>query len=53
MSGRNCFLVVKQGKIVQEEYYGSSVDSINTGWSTTKSFCSSMFGIAMAQVGVG
>jgi CubicO group peptidase (beta-lactamase class C family) len=49
VSGRNCFLVVKQGKIVKEEYYGSSVSATNTGWSTTKSFCSSMFGVAMAQ----
>lgn len=46
VSQRKCFLVVKNGKIVHEQYYGSSESSVNTGWSTTKSLCSTLFGIA-------
>ena len=39
-----------QGKIVYEKYYGGRDKSTtNTAWSTTKSLCSTMFGIAKEQ----
>ena len=50
MSGRVCYVVVKNGKIVHERYMGSgSVDGIRSAWSATKSMCASMFGIAVEQ----
>lgn len=49
VSSRKCFLVVKNGKIVHEQYYGSSESAVNTGFSTTKSLCSTAFGVATEQ----
>jgi CubicO group peptidase (beta-lactamase class C family) len=50
MGGRTCYLVVKNGKIVHETYYGSTQpSSIRAGFSTTKSMCASLFGIAKQQ----
>jgi len=49
VSGRQCFLVVKNGKIVHETIYSGSESKTNTGFSTTKSMCSSLFGIATEQ----
>eukprot|EP00037_Helgoeca_nana_P006842 m.62497 g.62497 ORF g.62497 m.62497 type:complete len:326 (+) comp17691_c0_seq1:2354-3331(+) len=46
---RKCFVVAKEGKIVYEEYYGSSISSRNTAYSTTKSLCSSLFGMSVKQ----
>jgi CubicO group peptidase (beta-lactamase class C family) len=50
VGGRVCYVVIKDGKIVQETYRGNGgVDSISEGYSTTKSQCSSLFGIAREQ----
>lgn len=50
VAGRKCFAVVKNGKLVHEQYYGSTTpSSVQAGWSTTKSLCSTMFGIATEQ----
>jgi len=50
VAGRKCFVVVKNGKIVHETYYGGTTKaSVQAGWSTTKSMCSTMFGIATEQ----
>eukprot|EP01047_Picozoa_sp_COSAG01_P022635 COSAG01_NODE_1351_length_10617_cov_4.243392_2_plen_320_part_00 len=50
VGGRTCFVVVKDGKIVHETYRGSGgVDVISEGYSTTKSQCSTLFGIAREQ----
>jgi hypothetical protein len=50
VGGRTCFVVVKDGKIVHETYRGSGgVNVISEGYSTTKSQCSTLFGIAREQ----
>jgi len=50
VGGRVCYLVVKNGKIVHETYRGGwSESSTREGFSTTKSQCSSLFGIARQQ----
>jgi len=50
VGGRVCYLVVKNGKIVQETYRGGwSESSTRQAWSATKSQCSSLFGIARQQ----
>eukprot|EP00040_Diaphanoeca_grandis_P028991 m.168688 g.168688 ORF g.168688 m.168688 type:complete len:383 (+) comp31533_c0_seq1:190-1338(+) len=49
VSGRQCFLVVKEGEIVYEKIYSGDQSKINAGFSTTKSMCSTMFGIATQQ----
>ena len=47
---RQCFLVVKNGFIVFEEYYGDfKQDSVREVMSLTKSMCATLFGIAEAQ----
>jgi len=48
--GRVCFLVIKNGLIVHEEYYSRwGVNDTRAGWSTTKSHCSSLYGTATQQ----
>ena len=50
VGGRVCYLVVKNGKIVAERYRnGWDEDRLHEGFSTTKSHCSSLFGIAREQ----
>lgn len=50
MSGRVCYLVVKNGVVVKEEYYrGWNERSVQAGWSTTKSLCASLYGVAVQQ----
>lgn len=50
VNGRVCFLVVKNGKIVHETYRrGWSESRTRPGWSTTKSMCSSLYGVATQQ----
>eukprot|EP00756_Hemistasia_phaeocysticola_P011458 Hpha_TRINITY_DN15122_c1_g16::TRINITY_DN15122_c1_g16_i1::g.129603::m.129603 len=50
VGGRVCYLVVKNGKIVHETYRGGwSESSTREGYSTTKTQCSSLFGIARQQ----
>jgi CubicO group peptidase (beta-lactamase class C family) len=47
---RNCYIVVKNGKIVKEVYRrGRTVSSVSELYSHTKSMCSSAFGIAVGQ----
>lgn len=47
---RRCFLVVKNGRIVYEKYRdGHGVTSTLQGYSTTKSSCAALFGIAVQQ----
>jgi len=48
--GRVCYLVIKNGFIVHEEYYDRwDVNDTRAGWSTTKSHCSSLYGMAHQQ----
>lgn len=48
--GRTCFVAVKEGKIVHEQYWGSGGrEHLNTGYSTTKSLCSSLMGVAVEE----
>jgi hypothetical protein len=48
--GRDCYLVIKNGYIVFEQYYDLwNQNSTRAGWSTTKSHCSSLYGIARQQ----
>eukprot|EP01052_Picozoa_sp_SAG31_P055620 SAG31_NODE_15461_length_754_cov_0.865649_1_plen_49_part_10 len=48
MTGRQCFMVVKNGYIVKETYRrGHTESSVRTAASVTKSLCSLMFGIAV------
>jgi CubicO group peptidase (beta-lactamase class C family) len=50
MNNRYCYLVVKNGNIVHEEYRnGRTESSIQAGFSTTKSSCAALFGIAVQQ----
>jgi hypothetical protein len=50
MGGRVCYLVVKNGKLVHETYYrGTGISSTRAGWSTTKSMCASLYGVAKQQ----
>jgi CubicO group peptidase (beta-lactamase class C family) len=50
MGGRDCYLVVKNGYIVHETYYGNTqATSTRAGWSTTKSMCASLYGVAVQQ----
>eukprot|EP00756_Hemistasia_phaeocysticola_P000614 Hpha_TRINITY_DN10451_c0_g2::TRINITY_DN10451_c0_g2_i1::g.193440::m.193440 len=50
VGGRVCYLVVKNGKIVHETYRGGWTESsTREGFSTTKSQCSSLYGIARQQ----
>ncbi|MGV6801195.1 MAG: serine hydrolase domain-containing protein [bacterium] len=44
------FLVVKDGKVVFEEYYhGETADSHHTSWSVAKSYVATLIGIAMKE----
>jgi len=48
--GRVCYLAIKNGYIVYESYYDNwSETRARDGWSTTKSHCSSLFGVATEQ----
>lgn len=50
MAGRVCYVVVKNGFIVHEQYYNNwQQDSIRAAFSTTKSMCASLYGIAVQQ----
>jgi len=50
VDGRVCYVVVKNGFIVYENYrQGWNVNDTRQGWSTTKSHCSSLYGIATQQ----
>jgi CubicO group peptidase (beta-lactamase class C family) len=50
MSDRLCYIVVKNGKIVHETYRrGHTESSLHAGWSTTKSLCASLYGVAVQQ----
>jgi len=50
LNNRNCYVVVKNGNIVAEEYRnGHSVSATRPGASTTKSSCAALFGIAVEQ----
>lgn len=50
MRNRYCYLVVKNGVIVHEEYAnGRTQSSTQAGFSTTKSSCAALFGIAVEQ----
>lgn len=50
MNDRLCYIVVKNGYIVHETYHrGHTESSLHTGWSTTKSLCASLYGVAVQQ----
>lgn len=50
MTDRLCYLVVKNGYIVHETYRrGHTESSLHAGWSTTKSLCASLYGVAVQQ----
>jgi CubicO group peptidase (beta-lactamase class C family) len=50
VSGRVCYIVVKDGTIVEETYrLGHTQNSTMSGFSTTKSQCSSLYGIAREE----
>lgn len=50
MSNRKCYIAIKNGEIVHEEYRnGGSISSTSAGWSTTKSSCAALYGIAIQQ----
>ena len=50
VGGRVCYVVVKDGKIVAEQYrLGFTESSTTAGFSTTKSQCSTLFGIARQE----
>jgi CubicO group peptidase (beta-lactamase class C family) len=50
INGRRCFLAIKNGQIVHEEYY-ANWDEASTfyGMSTTKTHCGTLFDIAVQQ----
>lgn len=48
--GSNCLVVVKDGKIVEEDYYnGATADAPQEVWSATKSYSSTLVGIAQDE----
>ena len=48
--GSNCLVVVKDGKIVEEDYYGDkTADSAQEVFSATKSYSSTLVGIAQDE----
>lgn len=48
-TGTRAFLVIKDDKLVYEKYIDSSRDSINTSFSSAKSFDSALIGAAIAD----
>lgn len=49
-SGSNCLVVVKDGKIVEEDYYGDkTAESVQEVFSATKSYSSTLVGIAQDE----
>ena len=47
---RLCYMVIKNGFVVYEHYRREHTpSSLNTAWSTTKSLCASLFGVAVEQ----
>lgn len=50
VSGRTCYLVIKNGVIVYEKYRGSGGTNVRRqAYSCTKSMCGSLYGIAVEQ----
>jgi len=50
VSGRTCYLVIKNGVVVYERYRGTgSVTTRRAAYSCTKSMCGSLYGIAVQQ----
>ena len=49
IGGRQCFLVIKDGVIVHESYYTGDKETLNGIASVTKSFGSTLLGIAATQ----
>jgi CubicO group peptidase (beta-lactamase class C family) len=48
--GSNCLLVTRAGKLVDERYWnGTGADSVQEVWSATKSFTSTLVGMAQAD----
>jgi len=47
---RLCYMVIKNGFVVYEHYRREHTpSSLNTAWSTTKSLCASLYGVAVEQ----
>ena len=50
MGDRLCYLVIKNGLIVHETYRrGHTESSLHAGWSTTKTLCAGLYGVAVEQ----
>ncbi len=49
LPGRQCFAVFRNGYLVYEKYYKGDAHTLNTGYSTSKSFGSTLVGMAVTQ----
>ena len=49
LPGRQCFAVFRSGYLVYEKYYKGDAHTLNTGYSTSKSFGSTLVGMAVTQ----
>jgi CubicO group peptidase (beta-lactamase class C family) len=49
LPGRQCFAVFRNGYLVYEKYYTGDAHTKNAGYSTSKSFGSSLVGMAVTQ----
>jgi CubicO group peptidase (beta-lactamase class C family) len=49
LPGRQCFAVFRNGYLVYEKYYTGNEHTLNAGYSTSKSFGSTLVGMAVTQ----
>jgi CubicO group peptidase (beta-lactamase class C family) len=49
LPGRQCFAVFRDGYLVYEKYYTGNEHTLNAGYSTSKSFGSTLVGMAVTQ----
>jgi CubicO group peptidase (beta-lactamase class C family) len=49
LPGRQCFAVFRNGYLVYEKYYTGDAHTLNAGYSTSKSFGSTLVGMAVTQ----
>ncbi len=47
--GRQCLVIIKQGKLVYEKYYRGDQYTRNNGYSATKSYAATLLGVAEHQ----
>ena len=52
-TGTRAFLILKEDELIRETYLGSSRESINTSFSSAKSFNSALIGAAIAEGKIG